>query len=84
MAEFDTDAVKAAIRAQALVPAYAFRGVCNKVKRARCASIWSPVGRSTSCAWRRLTSNISRKSKVAMGRRQFRMYYMYKLVQIEY
>jgi uncharacterized protein YbcV (DUF1398 family) len=37
-AEFNTDAVKAAIReAQALVPGYTYKGFCDKVKRAGCA-----------------------------------------------
>lgn len=37
-AEFNSDAVKAAIReAQALVPGYTYQGFCDQVKRAGCA-----------------------------------------------
>ncbi len=37
-AQFDTEAVQAAIReAQALVPGYTYRGFCDKVKQAGCA-----------------------------------------------
>jgi uncharacterized protein YbcV (DUF1398 family) len=37
-AEFNADAVKAALReAQALVPGYTYKGFCDKVKRAGCA-----------------------------------------------